>query len=279
MTNLIDINPKVQYLPLNTLGKDYVVGDLHGCYVLLILLLHQIKFNPNVDRLISVGDLVDRGNDSLECFNLLNRTWFHSVLGNHEDLLRYSVLLFLSENQALPTKYNAVPLQAGAVNHFMNGGKWVGEAGLTIELAMNWLVKLNSMPIILVVGKDTNSRYNVVHSELLSYGNSVSDDMIDSHSNDLDSMEMIWGRNIFAQNPMISDETQSKDLSITFSGHTIQDKIEKRARQVNIDTCAFYADFISMDRNGTHGLTIVEPMSMTFTTINGATKQFTTGPV
>ena len=101
MTNLIDINPKVQYLPLNTLGKDYVIGDLHGCYVLLILLLHQVKFNPNVDRLISVGDLVDRGNNSLECFNLLNRPWFYSVLGNHEDLLRYSVLLFLDRKSVV----------------------------------------------------------------------------------------------------------------------------------------------------------------------------------
>ena len=42
-------------------GKLYAVGDLHGCYNLLMNKLQQIGFDFEKDHLISVGDLVDRG--------------------------------------------------------------------------------------------------------------------------------------------------------------------------------------------------------------------------
>ena len=39
----------------------FVVGDLHGCYTLLMNELDKVSFDPARDLLISVGDLVDRG--------------------------------------------------------------------------------------------------------------------------------------------------------------------------------------------------------------------------
>jgi serine/threonine protein phosphatase 1 len=38
------------------------------------------------DRLFSVGDLIDRGSDSLKVVNLLKEPWFFSVRGNHEQM-------------------------------------------------------------------------------------------------------------------------------------------------------------------------------------------------
>ena len=35
----------------NTKGKDYVVGDLHGCYTLLMQKLESIGFDKDKDRL------------------------------------------------------------------------------------------------------------------------------------------------------------------------------------------------------------------------------------
>lgn len=71
----------------NTLGHDYVVGDVHGDYERLTDLLSVIKFDVTVDRLFSVGDLIDRGPASAKCLELLNEPWFFSVLGNHEEML------------------------------------------------------------------------------------------------------------------------------------------------------------------------------------------------
>lgn len=39
---------------------------------------------PETDLLISVGDNIDRGPESLDVLRLLNQPWFISVKGNHE---------------------------------------------------------------------------------------------------------------------------------------------------------------------------------------------------
>jgi len=55
----------------------YFVGDLQGCYDELQLLLERVNFNSTQDKLYLVGDLVARGDKSLECLRFvksLNRT-------------------------------------------------------------------------------------------------------------------------------------------------------------------------------------------------------------
>lgn len=67
-------------------SKLYAVGDIHGCYNLLMNRLNEIGFDFENDLLVAVGDLVDRGTQNLECIELLSKPWFTSVKGNHEDL-------------------------------------------------------------------------------------------------------------------------------------------------------------------------------------------------
>lgn len=64
----------------------YVIGDLQGCYDELQQLLELIQFNPDNDRLWFVGDLVNRGPQSVECLRFvkaLGNTAI-TVLGNHD---------------------------------------------------------------------------------------------------------------------------------------------------------------------------------------------------
>jgi bis(5'-nucleosyl)-tetraphosphatase (symmetrical) len=68
----------------------YVIGDVHGCFETLRNLLARIPFRPDEDRLWLVGDLVNRGPDSLgvlrwarEISERLGER-FVAVLGNHE---------------------------------------------------------------------------------------------------------------------------------------------------------------------------------------------------
>lgn len=65
-------------------GRLFVVGDLHGCYTLLMNKLEELEFNFQQDLLVSVGDLVDRGQENLECLSLINEPWFKAIRGNHE---------------------------------------------------------------------------------------------------------------------------------------------------------------------------------------------------
>src|SRR5258706_5182448 len=74
-------------LPRNAAGRDLVVGDLHGHRSLLEHELDKLAFDPGRDRVLSVGDLIDRGPQSLGTLSLIDEPWFHAVLGNHELML------------------------------------------------------------------------------------------------------------------------------------------------------------------------------------------------
>ncbi|OLS64496.1 symmetrical bis(5'-nucleosyl)-tetraphosphatase [Pseudomonas putida] len=64
----------------------YAVGDLQGCLEPLKCLLERVRFDPAVDRLWLVGDLVNRGPQSLETLRYLYamRDSLVCVLGNHD---------------------------------------------------------------------------------------------------------------------------------------------------------------------------------------------------
>jgi len=71
----------------NTRGRDIIVGDIHGTYTKLLRQLKEIGFNATSgDRLFSVGDLVDRGPESIKFLKFMKQDWFHAVAGNHDDM-------------------------------------------------------------------------------------------------------------------------------------------------------------------------------------------------
>ena len=68
------------------------VGDIQGCRDELERLLEKLRFDPSADKLHPVGDLVNRGPDSLGTLRLLRDVKAGGVLGNHDvHLLRTSV--------------------------------------------------------------------------------------------------------------------------------------------------------------------------------------------
>lgn len=78
--------PSTRYQKIKTdnYRHIWVVGDIHGNYQLLQSRLHQLNFCEKSDLLISVGDNIDHGQESLNVLRLLNQAWFTSVKGNHE---------------------------------------------------------------------------------------------------------------------------------------------------------------------------------------------------
>jgi bis(5'-nucleosyl)-tetraphosphatase (symmetrical) len=64
----------------------YAVGDIQGCCTEFRQLLERIRFDPAVDKLWLVGDLVNRGPDSLGVLRLVKSLEESAitVLGNHD---------------------------------------------------------------------------------------------------------------------------------------------------------------------------------------------------
>lgn len=64
----------------------YLIGDLQGCKAPLDRLIAEVGFSPSRDTLVCLGDLVNRGPDSLEVLRQL-KAWGSSalcLLGNHD---------------------------------------------------------------------------------------------------------------------------------------------------------------------------------------------------
>lgn len=80
--------------------KTIIIGDIHGCNSVLSALLEQVHPVPGQDRLVFLGDLFDRGPESREVFQTIQRlavdygNQFVFLRGNHEDYLLQPRLTF-----------------------------------------------------------------------------------------------------------------------------------------------------------------------------------------
>ena len=65
---------------------DYIIGDVQGCFNTLRQLLKNINFSEDRDRLFFLGDVVNRGNKSLETLRFIYslKENANMVLGNHD---------------------------------------------------------------------------------------------------------------------------------------------------------------------------------------------------
>lgn len=62
----------------------WVIGDIQGCALEFDRLLRAIRFDPDKDRLWCLGDMINRGPDSLAVLQLWQDVGGASLIGNHE---------------------------------------------------------------------------------------------------------------------------------------------------------------------------------------------------
>lgn len=126
----------------------WVVGDLHGCYTLLMSKLDEVGFDTTQDLLISVGDLIDRGSENVECLELLAFPWFRAVRGNHEQMM-----------------LDAIGGDGYRAHWLANGGIWY--YGLDIcdgQFAKSLLPRVEALPLIIELASG-DKKYVICHAD------------------------------------------------------------------------------------------------------------------
>jgi serine/threonine protein phosphatase 1 len=206
----------VQFHTANLAGRDFVVGDLHGCVEALRYLLREVEFDVARDRLFSVGDLVDRSEREQceQALALIEKPWFYPVLGNHED-----ALCAVAEGHMSRSRWYGI------------GGGWA--QSVPDDVLLRYARGLRQLPLARVVGEGPK-RFNVIHAEFFG-----GDADLDSGQFDADVRErLLWGRDLV----LGKGDSQRYALSLTFCGHTPVREVRQIGSQVFIDTGAFITE-------------------------------------
>lgn len=109
------------------MGRLFAIGDIHGCYKPLEILITETINLKKADRLILLGDYIDRGPESREVIDLIldlksKRYNITPLMGNHEAML----LASYSNSGMLYEWYmnsGETTLQSFGINDIMEMGK------------------------------------------------------------------------------------------------------------------------------------------------------------
>lgn len=211
---------------INEKGRDFAVGDIHGKFNLFKQALNKINFDENVDRIFSVGDLVDRGEDSLKCLQLIKEPWFHAVIGNHEDMMMRAT------NFAIRDWINL---------WVSNGGEWGFKDGIfTLDKHKNLTKRVDNLPLAISVRTKNNGTIGICHAQPPTNEKGELDfSEFETMNSDKFDDSFLWGREVI-YGKVKQDRCKGVDFSI--HGHTPVKNPLKRGNMIFIDTGAFATD-------------------------------------
>lgn len=75
---------KHEYIDLSHKRRVLLAGDVHGEYTKLLMGLNSIGWDRDLDQLIFLGDIIDRGPQNEEVLNFAEKSGALRILGNHE---------------------------------------------------------------------------------------------------------------------------------------------------------------------------------------------------
>lgn len=200
----------------NTIGTDYIVGDIHGAFHKLDECLSILGFNKEIDRLICVGDLCDRGGESEDCINWLETSWFYSVQGNHERLL---IDAYRTGDYDL---------------HFQNGGAWFYV--LQQDERVQYVEALGALPLTIEIPCNGKT-YGVIHAECTGNDWRQTKKYLSEWYRPAVDRAM-WARTKINSN----DESLISGVDTVIVGHTIVGEPMTLGNVLYLDTCGWHKD-------------------------------------
>ena len=174
----------------------YAIGDLQGCFYSFQSLLNAVNFNKREDQLRLVGDLVNRGQGSLEvldwCYN--HRDNIKIVLGNHD--LHFLAVAFKAKSISTKDTFEHV-LKNKNLSKFID---WL----LSIPLAYG------------------NDKYLMVHAGIYpSWPTKLTIQLSNEITFELNKNPKIFLKEMYGNLPIIWDENYKKADRLRFAINTM----------------------------------------------------------
>jgi len=214
----------VQRFERNTTGRDFVVGDIHGCFDAMRELMTTFQFDEAADRMFSVGDLVDRGTQSEESIDWIAKPWFHAVRGNHEQM--------------------AIGVAAGRhdlANYLQNGGGWF--LSMTDDRQRLYADAFDSLPYAIEIGTE-DGLVGIVHAECGDSWPAFCDALDNSASKTRlrnVTETALWSRTKITR----CDDSEVEGLRYLVVGHTPLERPQRLGNVVYIDTGAVFGKYLT----------------------------------
>lgn len=199
--------------------RIFAVGDIHGEINKLNEKLEEIGFDKNLDILFSVGDLIDRGEDSLSCLALIQEPWFESVRGNHEDMMINAVV---NNDESHANCWMA------------NGGGWYVNLNQEDRMYANDLAKIanENLPYVIEINYQ-GKKIVICHADYP--GNNYTGE-IDEH----DLFNIVWSRDRIEAFKRWQSTGEIKGADMFVFGHTPLRKPYRVENCLYIDTGAVF---------------------------------------
>ena len=131
-------------------GRDFVFGDIHGCFGTVEHALEALSHHPDRDRLFSLGDLIDYGTRSHEALKWIGSRFTATVRGNHEQMMiewLWNGSLFASDAKIWREHWTS----------------WWFRSSEPAEVRWRWFDALQSLPFAATVHTAGGTRIGLVH--------------------------------------------------------------------------------------------------------------------
>lgn len=215
------MNKLIEYFDVDDDVGLYTVGDIHGCYDEFITALKASGFDFTRDLCISVGDLIDRGQQCEKSLSLLNEPWFRMVKGNHEDFCVKGYTDYATE-----------------FYHKMenNGGTWFYQ--LDDDTRAYVANRFEKLPLV-IEAKYKGKKYGFVHADVavqdweLFKEMLIHDDAVNGYTV---RQRCMWSRDTIREGVPV----QIAQVDEVYLGHTVVEQPVKLGNMNFIDTgCVF----------------------------------------
>lgn len=210
--------------PANHLGRDFIIGDIHGHFEVLERLLEKLSFNETTDRFFATGDVIDRGPYSDQVISWLSKPWFNSVRGNHEQMI-----------------IDVMTDEGDSARHARNGGYWFYQ--LTSKQQYEITDHLQTLPFAIELELLSGETIGIIHAEPpgLETGLSWQQSMQCLSASNPTSQAKARTQALYSRSHIASGHKQIvRGIAQIYVGHTTVQEIMSLGNLTYLDTgCSF----------------------------------------